>query len=385
MRNEVKNEKKALEILKNDPCISYNEISRQTGVASRRLAVIAKENNIERMTRKEYVEKYLKEHPYYTYSIIEENVKYGQGNIARLAKKSGLSRDPHKITAMFKEEVVSLYEENVEFDRDVIINKYGVKDSDIEDVINWYTEEEERKNRVSYKDKVIELLKDTSLDYTNIANIVGCDLGYVSRLAKINKMQRNCSFAEALENNIHYYLDNEPELSYDEIRKKLNRCPIDKVMKIAKEKSIIRLIVPEENDIVNDIKSGKNYEAISSNYDYSIEIVELIAIKYELLKRNPEKDAKVLKILRERSTCTYIEISNTLDYNYSLVKEVAEENGYNRVTIDYGGKNKQTIIELLEKNPKMTYKEIGSKVNRSQHTVWRIAKENNLGHNKKEK
>lgn len=385
MSNELKNEKKALEILNSNPCISYNEVARQTGVASRRLAILAKENNIERMSRKDYVEKFLKENPYYTYAIIEKNVKYGQGNIARLAKKCGLSRDPHEISVMFKTETIELYKEDNEFDRNVLIKKYGVSIEDISSIIDSYLEEEEKRNKVSYKDKVIELLQNTSLDYTNIANIVGCDLGYVSRLAKINKLQRTCSFAEALENNINYYLDNETNLSYDEIRKRLNRCPIDRVMKIAKEKNIERLIVPEESSIVNEIKAGANYDSLSNSYNYSLEIIELIAMKHELLKRNAEKDQKVLEILRERSTCTYIEISNTLDYSYSLVKEVAEENGFNRVTIDYGGKNKQTIIDLLENNPKMTYKEIGGKVNRSQHTVWRIAKENNLGHNRKEK
>jgi DNA-binding Lrp family transcriptional regulator len=382
---DKRDEQKAIELLKNDPCISLNEVSRQTGVPAKKISEIVKEENIVRMTRKQYVENYLKEHPYYTYAIIEEIVKYGQGNIARLAKKCGLSRDPHEMTQMMKEEINSAYELNENFERAPIVEKYGVTLEEVEEIVNACKERIEKENRVSHKDRVIELLETTNLDYTNIANIVGCDLGYVSRLAKINKLQRTCSFAEALENNINYYLDNNPELSYEEIRVRLNRCPIDKVIKIAESKGISRNIVSEEKEIVEELKNNSTYTEISEKYDYGVSTIEKIAIKNGYLKRDAEKDKKVLEILKEKNTCTYVEISNILDYNYSLVKEVAEENGYLRTTIDYGGKNKKEIIELLEKNPKMTYKEIGKKVNRSQHTVWRIAKENNLGHNKKSK
>jgi DNA-binding Lrp family transcriptional regulator len=382
---EKKNEQKAIEMLQNDPCISLNEVSRQTGVSAKKLSEIVKEEQIPRMTRKQFVENYLKEHPYYTYAIIEEVVKYGQGNIARLAKKCGLSRDPHEMSLMMKEEINTAYEENENFDRNPIIEKYGVSLEEVEEIVNACKERIEKENRVSHKDRVIKLLETTELDYTNIANIVGCDLGYVSRLAKINKLQRTCSFAEALENNINYYLDNNPELSYEEIRVRLNRCPIDKVIKIAESKGISRNIVSNESEIVDELKNNETIAAVSEKYDYSINTIEKIAIKNGYLTRDPEKDAKVLEILREKNTCTYVEISNLLGYNYSLVKAVAEENGFIRTTIDYGGKSKKEIIELLEKNPKMTYKEIGKKVNRSQHTVWRIAKENNLGHNKKVK
>lgn len=385
MSNETSNEKKALEILMEDPCISYNEVSRKTSIQSRRLAILAKENGITRMTRKEYVEQYLKEHPYYTYAIVEKKVKYGQGNIARLAKKCGLSRDPHEMYHLFKEETIEKYKNDKEFNRDEIVEKYGVTLEEVNDITQKWDAQEEKNSKVSHKEKVIGLLKTTELDYTNIANIVGCDLGYVSRLAKTNNLRRDCSFAEALENNINYYLDNDNSLSYEEIRQRLNRCPIDKVMKIAKDKGVERNIVPEEEAIRDAIKNNEDIVDISERYNYASEIIEKVAIKYQLLERDAAKDAKVVEILKRRSTCTYLEISNLLDYNFSLVKAVAEENGFNRATIDFGGKYKQQIIDLLETNPKMTYKEIGKKVNRSQHTVWRIAKENNLGHNKKEK
>lgn len=376
-------ENRALELMKSDPCRSYNSIAKETGISSRRLSELAKENNIERMTRKDYVANYLKDHPFYTYAIVEENTKYGQGNIARLAKKMGYDRNPHEITTMRNEEIISLYQEKEDFNRDIVKNKYGVSDSYIQEIIDKYLEEEEKANKVSYKDEIIELLKNSNLDYTNIATIVGCDLGYVSRLAKAFKLQRDCSFAEALENNIRYYLSEDNGMSYEEIRQRLNRCQIDKVIDIAKEMNVERDIVPNEDEIVMAWKSGMNVDEISDKYNYTRNIIDLVAIKHGFIEHDSEKDKLVIEMLQNKTTCTYLEISNTIGYNYSLVKEVAEQNGYKRNTIDYGGKNKDEIITLLKNNPKMTYKEIGRRVGRSQHTIWRIAKENNLGHNRR--
>lgn len=377
---DKKVEEKILRLYKEKPYISYKEVMRQTGASSRRLMSFVKKQGIKPITKKAYVEEFIREHPFYTYAVVEKHVHYGQGNIARLAKSAGINRDPYVIGQQMKKDISRLYESNIGFDRNEIIEKYGVGREEIEAVVAECRIATEKRNHVTSREKIVTFLKETELDYTNIARIIGCDLGYVSRVAKDEGLQRNQSFAEALKKNIRYYLGEDNGLSCEEIRAKLNRCKIEKVVEIARELGEERKIVPEEEEIAGRLKSGQDFAGLAKEYGYTVSAIELVAIKFGILERDPEKDKKVVELLEKYPTCTYVEASNLLDYNVSLVSAVAAENGFNRAIINYGGENVGEIISVLKNNPSMTYKEIGKKVGRSSHTVWRIAKENNLCH-----
>lgn len=379
---DKKVEEEILRLYEEKPYISYKEVMRQTGATSRKLMSFVKKQGIKPVTKKAYVETFIREHPFFTYAAVERHVHYGQGNIARLAKKCGISRDPYEINKLMKKDICRLYENNVSFDRNEIVDKYGVEKEEIEAIVTECRIAGEKREHVTNREQVVRFLKETELDYTNISRIVGCDLGYVSRIAKDEGLQRRCSFAEALEKNIRYYLTEDNGLSCEEIRAMLNRCKIEKVVDMARELGVERKIIPEEDEVAEKLRAGCDFSAVAEMFGYRLSVVELVAIRLGILERDPEKDKKVIELLEKHPSCTYVEISNLLDYNISLVSSVAAENGFNRTIIKYGGDSVDKIISILRNNPSMTYKEIGKKVGRSSHTIWRIAKENNLCHKK---
>jgi len=362
---------KIQKIFDKDPCTSYSDISKELGLSPVEARSFCISMGIPRLKKKEYVIKILKEHPCFSYPIIDDLTGYGKGNIARLAKKLSLERISSSVLSERNAEIMSMFKQTGDVNVKHIVDKYGCKAEEINKIVD--TLKANKKGTI--KSKVEELLKTTDFCFSYISILAGCDIAYVSRIAKniedtTLREKDTCKFLE-------YAITNGFYKSYYSIINDFPRMDIDTVLSIMP----LLPIVNNEKAVIDSYNEGVNILDIAIKYSFDEYCIETLLIKHGVLQRNKNKEKQCICYLKENPKATYCEAAKAFDYFAPFVKIAAKECHINRGISNYRANDKSLIAKYLIENPEWTYKDIAEKVGRSTHTIWKVAKEYHVKHN----
>ena len=371
-----------VELLKSQPSINYSEIQRQTGVSLARIKTVCKKNNISRKKVKDHIADLLREHPYWSYPVISNMTGYGKGNVARLAKAIGCERTSSDILANKLQDVDSQLKANGCLDIKALSMKYGLPADSFKEIEKQM---QLKSNRKTNKNTVCELLKNTKLNFSCIAFLAGCDLSYVSRIAKENDIKRT-ERNNQVDYNLIVILKNR-DTTCVELLSAMPRASAEIILDACLKNNISLKIAPEKDEqkIIDAFKKTNSVLNTYVQTGFNEYLIEIILKENGLISSSEPKDQLCIDFLKSHSGATIIEAARHFDYYACFIKDAIQKENIKRNLTICNSDNKPFIINLLINRRDLSYEIIADMATSSVGTVFKIAKEECITRNHKRK